>query len=98
MVCLGGPHKRFVQHFLRIIGRLPRREATVRAIEAPVRTGARRPRQLPDQLQIAKAGGNAQVERIPAEQLGDLAMAPEQRRDKRCSAIAAREQVGPCTG
>src|SRR3954449_12352314 len=38
-VALGGPHERLVEDLLRIVGRLPDREAGVRPVEAARRTG-----------------------------------------------------------
>jgi hypothetical protein len=51
-----------------------------------------------DQLKLAKAGGDALVGWFPAQQLGDFAVAPEERRDLRGAAVAASEEVSACTG
>ena len=92
------PHERFVEHLLVVIGGLPGGEPAVGSVEAAVRAGLRRAGQLPDQLQVAEAGGNAQVERLSAEQCGDLAVAPEERRNQRRASVAAREHVGARAG
>ena len=60
-VALRRPDERLVEHLLRVVGRLPRREAAVRAVEGAVGARLRASRQLADQLGQPEPGGDAQV-------------------------------------
>jgi hypothetical protein len=63
-----------------------------------MRARLRRAGELADQLEVAEPGGDAEVDRLEAQQLCDLAVAPEQRRDQRRASVAASEEVGARTG
>ena len=65
----------------------------MRSVEAAVRSRCGRADEVADQLEVAEAGGDAEVAGLAAEQLHDLAVTPEERRDQRRSAIAAREEI-----
>src|SRR5581483_6282855 len=88
------PHERLVEHLLRVVGRLPGREASVRAVEAAVRARRGRAGELPDQVEVAEAGGDAEVAGLAPEQAGDLDVAPEERDREGRPAVPPRRQVG----
>ena len=95
------PGERLVEDLLRIVRRAPVREAAVRAVVGAVRAGLGRQApvgcdELFDEVQAAEARRGAQVARVHAvlgQDLGDLAMAPEERDDERRAAVAARGHV-----
>src|SRR6185437_16462090 len=59
-VALRSPDKRLVENLLRIVRRLPGREAAVRAVEAAVRARSGRAGDLVDQVDNAEPGRDAQ--------------------------------------
>jgi hypothetical protein len=69
----------------------------VRSVEAAARPGLRRARQAPDQRTIAQTGGHPQIGRLSAEQLDDLAMAPEQRHHERGTTVPPGRHLGART-
>ena len=70
----------------------------MRTVEAAVRAGGRRPRELVDQFDEPEPRRDAQVARLEPEQVDDLPMAPEERDDERRAAVAARFEVGARPG
>jgi hypothetical protein len=66
----------------------------MRTVEAAMGSGLRAAGQHLDQLQIPEAGADAQVDRLSTQQCGNLAIAPEQRRNQRRATVAAGEEVG----
>jgi hypothetical protein len=96
------PRERFVAHLLRVVRRPPIGEAAVRAVVGAVGAGlggeaAVGRDELLDQVEAPEAGGGAQVARVHAaalgQQLGHLAMAPEEPDDERRAALAAGRDV-----
>lgn len=68
------------------------------AIEPAMHPGLRRADQTADQLEVAEPGGDAQVDRFTAQELGDFAVAPDQRRDQRGTSVATSKQIGARAG
>src|SRR4051794_9142189 len=97
-VGFGGPDERFVEDLLWFVAGLPGGEAAMGPVEAAVRAGLRRAGELANQQQVAEAGRDAQVVRFATEEIGDLAMAPEERLDQRGAAVASCEEVGARAG
>src|SRR3982751_5717210 len=89
-IAFARPHESFVEHLLRVGGRLPIREAAMGTIEAPGGTGfgcqgvfAGEARL--DQFGVAQSGRGPEIVWgycIASQQIGDLAMSPEQRNDQ----------------
>src|SRR5438067_1963943 len=88
-VALSSPYERLVEDLLRIVGRLPGRKAAVGAVEAAVRARRGCAGELVDQVDETEPGRDAQVARLEPQQVNDLTVAPEERGDERCAAVAA---------
>src|SRR5438552_2707441 len=61
------PDERLVEHLLRIVEGLPGGEAAVGTVEAAVRSSLWSTDELVDQLKLAEAGGDTEVDRLAAQ-------------------------------